>query len=101
MKRTAGPWFPPETTEGDAAVGIFYTQNCPGYITDAARQQIQTVSQFRAREAWQPYHEIQNKLAEAAKANRTTAATELRAWCIAAEPRIAEIQDRLGKALNR
>jgi hypothetical protein len=99
-KRVAEPWLPAENVGGEAAVGSFFAQNCPGYITDAARQLIHTVSQMNAREAWQPYNEIKTKLTEATKANRTSMAQELYQWCIAAEPRIAAIQDKLGQAIK-
>jgi hypothetical protein len=99
-KRIVEAWLPDQSPGGNAAVGIFFTQFCPGYLTPAAREHIHTVSQFRAREAWDPYNEIQAKIAEAARANRTSAKKELYEWCIAAEPRINAIQDKLGQALR-
>jgi hypothetical protein len=100
MKRTAASWLPPETPAGDAAVGIFFAQKCPGYLTPDARQHIHTIMQFRAREAWAPLNEIQANIAKAARANRTSVEKELYEWCIAAEPRIAAIQDKLGQVLR-
>ena len=99
-KRVAEPWLPDESPGGEAAVGIFFAQFCPGYVTEAARQLIHTVSQFRAREASEPYNNIKTKLAEAASANQTSVQEELYKWCIAAEPRIAAIQDKLGQVLK-
>jgi hypothetical protein len=97
-KRVAEPWLPPDNPGGEAAVGIFFAVNCPGFITDDARQLIYAVSRMRAREAWQPYNDIKTKIAEATKANRTSVAQEFYQWCIAAEPRIAAIEDKLGRA---
>jgi hypothetical protein len=97
-KRVAAPWLPADNPGGEAAVGIFFAQNCPGFVTDDARQLIDAISRMRAREAWQPYNEIKTKIAEATKANRTSVAQELYQWCIAAEPRIAAIEDKLGQA---
>jgi hypothetical protein len=94
-KRVAEPWLPADDPGGEAAVGIFFAQNCPGFITDDARQLIHAISQMRAREAWQPYNEIKTKIADAIKANRTSVAQELYQWCVAAEPRIAAIEDKL------
>jgi hypothetical protein len=99
-KRIAAAWLPPETPAGDAAIGIFFAQKCPGYLTPAARQLIHTVSQFRSREAWGPYQDIQTSIMDAAKANRTSMNRELYDWCIAAEPRIDALQDKLGQALR-
>jgi hypothetical protein len=48
-KRVVEAWFPDKSLGGDAAVGIFFAQKCPGYITPAARQHIHTVLQFRPR----------------------------------------------------
>jgi hypothetical protein len=99
-KRVAEPWLPADDAGGEAAVGIFFAQNCPGFITDDARELIHAISQMRAREAWQPYNEIKTKIAEAIKANRTSVAQEFYQWCIAAEPRIAAIEDKLGQAVK-
>jgi hypothetical protein len=95
-KRVAEPWLPADNPGGEAAVGIFFAQNCPGYITEDARQLIHTISQMRSREAWLPYNEIKAKIAEATRANRTSVAQELYQGCTAAEPRIAAIEDKLG-----
>jgi hypothetical protein len=99
-KRVVEAWLPDDSPGGDAAVGIFFAQKCPGYLTPAARQHIHTVSQFRAREALEPYNEIQANIAKAARANRTSVEKELYEWCISAEPRITAIQDKLGQALR-
>jgi len=99
-KGVAEPWLPADNPGGEAAVGIFFAQNCPGFITDDSRQLIHAISRMRAREAWQPYNEIKTKIAEATKANRTSVAQELYQWCIAAEPRIAAIEDKLGQAIK-
>lgn len=99
-KLVAEPWLPDDDPGGEAAIGIFFAQNCPGFTTDEARQLIYAVSQMRAREAWQPYNEIKTKIAEATKANRTSVAQELYQWCVAAEPRIAAIEDKLGQAIK-
>ena len=76
-KGVAEPWLPADNPGGEAAVGIFFAVNCPGFITDDARQMIYAISRMRAREAWQPYNEIKMKIAEATKANRTSVAQEL------------------------
>jgi hypothetical protein len=100
QKKRAASWFPPETLGGNAAVGAFFTQNCPGYLSASARQYIHTISQLNARELWQPYSDIEAGLRNAAKANQTSVATELSEWCMDAEPRIAAIQNKLGQALK-
>jgi hypothetical protein len=99
-KRVLETWLPEESPAGDAAIGIFFAQNCPGYITPASRELIQAFMQLRAREAWDPYHKIQAKIGEAASANRTSADKELFEWCIAAEPRINSIQDKIGRGVQ-
>jgi hypothetical protein len=99
-KRVIEAWLPDQSPGGEAAVAIFFTQHCPGYLTPGARQTIRTFAQFRAREAWGPYHEIQDKIREAATANRTSVQQELFLWCQAAESRIADIQDKLGQAFR-
>jgi hypothetical protein len=97
---TLAPYLPPESLGGDSAVGIFFTQNCPGYLTEAARQHIYMVSQLNAREAWSHFDDIKSNILEAAKANQTSLQRELYKWCIAAEPRIFAIQQKLDQVLK-
>jgi hypothetical protein len=99
-RRSAEPWLPAESPGGDAAIGIFFAQNCPGYLTPAARQTIHTFSQFRAREATQPYNELRVRIVEGARGNGTSMQKELHEWCMAAEPRVDAIQDKLGQMLK-
>jgi hypothetical protein len=95
----AAPYFPAQSVAGNSAVGIFFTQHCPGYITEAERQLIHTVSQFNAREAWSMVNDIETNMGIAARANQTSPREELFNWCIAAEPRIADIKSKLGKQM--
>jgi hypothetical protein len=97
---TTAPYLPPESLGGDSAVGIFFAQKCPGYLTEAARQHIHTVSQLNAREASSHYGDIESKILEAAKTNQTSPQKELYKWCIAAESRIFAIQQKLGQVLR-
>ena len=84
----AAPYLPPAGLAGNSAVGIFFAQHCPGYITEAERQLIHTASQLNARESWSTVNDIETSLFSAAKANQTNPNQELFSWCIAAEPRI-------------
>jgi hypothetical protein len=93
------PYLPPEGLAGNSAVGIFFAQHCPGYITKAERQLIYTASQLNARESWSTVNDIETSLFSAAKANQTNPNQELFSWCIAAEPRIWDIKSKLGQKL--
>jgi hypothetical protein len=98
--RLAQPWLPEDTADGNAAIGIFFTQHCPGYLTPAARETIHTFSQFRAREAWTMVDQIETNIVKAAGENQTNAQKELYEWCKAAESRVFAIQEKLGQALR-
>ena len=69
-------------------------------IVMLAPAKAETYIKTQSGHVWQPYNNIKTKLAEAASANQTSVHEELYKWCIAAEPRIAAIQDKLGQVLK-
>ena len=69
-------------------------------IAMLAPAKAETYIKTQSGHVWQPYNNIKTKLAEAASANQTSVQKELYKWCIAAEPRIAAIQDKLGQILK-
>jgi hypothetical protein len=99
-QRVASPWFPDEGASGDAAVGIFFAQHCPGYITEASRGFMHTFLQMKAREAYPIYNEIVGHIREAMVVNGTSDRHEIQAWCVAAEPRVFDIQTKIGQLMK-
>jgi hypothetical protein len=99
-QRSAEPWFPDQDAAGDAAVGIFFAQYCPGYITEDSRQFMHTFLQMKARDATPGYQAIISHIGAAMKANGTSERQEVHAWCVKAEPRVFDIQTKIGQLMK-